>query len=251
MTRPLLACAVAALAAPALADFVTVYENDFSTRQQVGSEWVTNPDWNSAPNFGQFLGRFGQETQTLLLRAFHPDGGGDGGGGGDDPGGGPGGGGSGGSGGSGGPSGGGRNSIDYTLVFDLFIIDSWDGGFAGAYGPDYFDVAVNGHNVFHEALHSVRVEQNFATPDIGPRHLGFNPDYVDSIYRDVTLHFSLTQDVETLRIDFTGSPSSWSLDDESWGLDNVRLYAQSVPAPGSAMLAGIGLAILGKRRRSR
>lgn len=290
MKRPLLVCAAAALATPAFADIVKVYENDFASRTQVGPEWITAPQWNTASNFGGFLGRFARETHTLVLGAYRPEPGSGGGNGGGSGGGGSGGGGSGGSdddqggggsGGGGGGSGGGgeggggddtgggtnpggsggnvgggldspshnRNSIQYTLVFDLYLLDSWDGGFPGLYGPDYFAVSVNGQYLLHEAMHSVKVEQNFQAPTVGPVHLGFNSRYVDSIYRDITIEFSLALDVDTVRIDFIGLPSSNNVDDESWGIDNVRLFAVAVPAPGSVSLAGLGLALIGSRRR--
>lgn len=301
MKRPLLVCAAAALASPAMADVVTLYENDFAASSKIGPEWITAPQWNSASNFGGFLGRFAQERHTLLLGAYRPDsgGGGSGGGGGGGSGGGgqggggsgggsggggsgggdddQGGGGSGGGGGEGGGGGGGeggggaggsnpdgsgsdagdgigppsvdRSLVSYTLVFDLYLLDSWDGGFAGQYGPDYFSVSVNGQSLLDEAMHSSKVDQNFQSPTIGPEHLGFNSRYVDSIYRDVTLEFSLALDVDSIRIDFIGRPSSNNINDESWGIDNVRVFAAAVPAPGTVSLAGLGLTLIGSRRR--
>ncbi|GAB4385792.1 MAG: hypothetical protein Kow0022_13050 [Phycisphaerales bacterium] len=139
--------------------------------------------------------------------------------------------------------------IDYTLSFDLYLLDSWDGGYPGLYGPDFFSVAVNGQSLLHEAMHSVEVQQNFRQPDVGPAHLGYNTRYVDSIYRDVTLQFSLACDVETIRIDFIGQPSSFELDDESWALDNIRLSARAVPTPGTMAGGLLGLALAAPRRR--
>lgn len=288
MNRPLLAFAAAALAAPAMADVVTIYDNHFDSRQQIGSEWITRPEWQSVSNFGSFLGRFGQETHTLLLGAYHPDsgggnggnggdgdgsggsggsgGGGSGGGDGGGSGGGSGGGGSGGGGSDGGGNGGGgtnpggtggngggpsgsRASVNYTLMFDLYLIDSWDGGFPGAYGPDYFGVAANGTSLLQSAMHSTRVEQNFQMPTVGPAHLGYDARYKDSIYRDVTLEFSLAADADSIRINFIGAPSSSNINDESWGIDNVRVYARQVPAPGGAGALLLGLASAGRRRR--
>lgn len=255
MKNFLLFSAAGALASAAQAGPVLVYQNDFAVPHSVGPEWITTPDWNTAPNFGGFIGRFAQDTHILQLDAYRPNkddddddqGGGDGddegddgdgGGGGDHPGGG---------GSGGGSHGGGRSTVDYTLVFDLYLLDSWDGPFAGLYGPDYFGVSVNGQSLLWEGWHSVHVAENSASPDVGPTNLGFNPNYVDSIYRELTLNFSLAPDVETLRISFIGAPSSVSIDDESWAIDNVRLTA--VPAPASVVIGAVGLGFAARRRR--
>lgn len=251
MNKSLVLVAVGVAASVAQAGPVLVYENDFASVRQVGPEWVTSPVWNSAQNFGGFIGRFGQETHILELGAYRPDKDGDGGGPGDDgDDGGDGGGGGdhpGGGGSGGGGQGGGRSAVNYTLAFDLYLLDSWDGGYEGSYGPDYFGVSVNGQSLLWEGWHSTRVDRNIVLPDVGPVNLGFNPNYADSIYRDLTLSFWLAPDVETLRISFIGDPSSWSVDDESWAIDNVRLTA--VPGPSSLALSVVTLGLAGRRRR--
>lgn len=262
MHRFLLAGVLAAFAGSAMGDVVTFYSNDFEHSSKVGPEWTSRPIWSSNGNFSGHIGRFTRETHVLELAAFHPPkpggngGGGNEGGGDGEPGGGGDGGGGGGNGGGGGIGdggggiGGGRTATtDFTLEFDLFVVDSWDGGFAGQYGPDYFGVKINGLTVLWEAIHSVKLEQNFMMPAVGPVHLGGNSAYKDSIFRDISLSFTLGREVETLRIEFIGLPSSDSLSDESWGLDNVRVSAHAVPAPG-AMAVGLlgGLASLRRRR---
>ena len=39
------------------------------------------------------------------------------------------------------------------------------------------------------------------------------------------------------------------INDESWGLDNVSVATNAVPAPGALALAGVGLGLLARRRR--
>ncbi len=259
MKHVVLAGLVSAVASVASADIVTFYSNDFESALKVGPEWVSSPVWNTTTNFSGFIGRFTQETHVLQIAALHPhkpNGGGDQGGGNgcDQGGGGPGdggdqGGGPGGSGGSGGPLGGGRTATTrFTLEFDLYLIDSWDGGFAGAYGPDYFGVRVNGDLLLWEAFHSVKVEQNFMQPTLGPVHLGFNSAYKDSIFRNIALEFELSRDVDVIRIEFIGAPSSNNFNDESWAIDNVHVGAHVVPAPG-VLAIGAGVLGLGLRRR--
>jgi uncharacterized protein (TIGR03382 family) len=236
---------VGMFASVACAGPVLVYQNDFATDQSAGPEWVTNPDWNSAQNFGGFLGRFGQETQILELGAYN-DGHGGGNGGGDNGGGDNGG---GDNGGSGGGQSGGRSATNYTLTFDLYLLDSWDGAYAGEFGPDYFGVSANGESLLWEGWHGTKPWKNIVDPDVGPVNLGFNDRYTDSIFRDLTLSFSVAPDVDLLRISFIGAPSSVNLNDESWGIDNVRLTAEVVPAPGTLALGVLGLAGMRRRRK--
>lgn len=255
MNRLLLLGAVGVVASVAQAGPVLVYQNDFSSRSSYGAEWITSPEWNTAENFGGFLGRFGQETHILQWDAYRPDGGGgnggdsDGGGDGGDGGGGGGGDEPGGDGGGAGGHPGGRSMVDYTLVFDLYLLDSWDGSYAGPYGPDHFGVSVNGESLLWAGWHSTKPELNVATPNVGPVNLGFNAAYKDSIYRNLTLSFSAPLDLEQISVHFIGAPSSVNLDDESWGIDNVRLYAEAVPAPSGIALGGLGLGLASRRRR--
>lgn len=238
MNRNILLGVVGMLASVASAGPVLVYQNDFATSHSAGPEWVTNPDWNSARNFGGFLGRFGQETQVLELGTYNGGNGGNGGDSGGD------------NGGSGGGQNGGRSATTYTLTFDLYLLDSWDGAYAGEFGPDYFGVSANGDSLLWEGWHGTKPWKNIVDPDVGPMNLGFS-NYADSIFRDLTLSFSVAPDVETLRISFIGAPSSVNLDDESWGIDNVRLTAEVVPAPGTLALGGLGLFGLRRRRNTR
>ena len=45
----------------------------------------------------------------------------------------------------------------FRSTFDLYVLDSWDGLNTGSFAPDFFNVAVDGQRLFHEAF------GNFAT----------------------------------------------------------------------------------------
>ncbi|MFG0327032.1 MAG: PEP-CTERM sorting domain-containing protein [Phycisphaerales bacterium JB037] len=235
----------------ASADPVELFHDDFE-RGSVKPQWSGNTllNFESRASFSWFSGRYTNDTVTLTLPAYLPPrddtNGGDGGSGGsgDD---GSGGGGSGGDGSGDGGKGGDGNTVRYSLLFDLYIIDSWDGDDSG-FGRDEFGVAVNGNPLFRESFANQHTGQSFREPDLGRWHMGFNNARPDSIYRNIELGFTVEAAERTLRIDFTGYGLQ-TLSDESWGIDNVRVYAEVVPAPGSLAvmsLAGLGLA---RRRR--
>ena len=88
---------------------VTVYSTNFETG--AGREWsVPLTDASYPGTFSRFLGRFsgGGSTLTTATTAGH----------------------------------------SYQAVFDLYIIDSWDGN----NGPDYFDVSADGTRLLHETF---------------------------------------------------------------------------------------------------
>ncbi len=241
---------------------VTVYQNDFEG-QSLGAEWSTNSQLDSQPLFTQFNGRHSNRGITLTL--FQPppppdDGGkpgksaggmgagngispfgktkiGDG-----DNGGGDGGGDNGGGGGDG-------STSYYTLTFDLYAFDSWDGD-GPKHGPDIFEVQVNGQVLFSETISNGDKPQSFRAPDIGPEFLAYSPTWADSIYRNITLTFDRPIDAEYLNITWFGKGLQ-GVYDESWGIDNVMLTAstRAIPVPGTLAPAGLALVLAGRRRR--
>src|SRR5262249_31050721 len=102
------------------------YFTDFQSG--VGPEWSTNTTDNSVAAFSTFLGRFSNGAATLSV-----------------------------------PTAPGKA---YTLKFDFYAIDSWDGDTAGV-GPDYFNVFVDNAQRFHETFNNVGGPQSFRAPDIG------------------------------------------------------------------------------------
>ena len=132
----------------------------------------------------------------------------------------------------------------YKLVFDFIAIDSWDGTDT-SFGQDRFLVVINNTNViFNETFANQHPGQTFPRGGVVPQNLGFGASY-DSIYRDITVLFS-TPVGTAINANFRDGGLQ-GMADESWGIDNVRLYS-TVPAPGALSLCGAA-AILGTRRR--
>ncbi len=146
----------------------------------------------------------------------------------------------------------------YAVRFDLMLFDSWDGNY-GPYGPDAFLVAINGQIRFNEKLYSSAYGTglNFREPDEKPAENAYGARWEDSIYRDIEVLVELTQETNMLSIDFIGQTTQ-SINDESWGLDNVRVEQLSsmrsmavpeVPTPGTLALLTGGLGLMTRRRR--
>lgn len=114
----------------------------------------------------------------------------------------------------------------YTLGFDFYAIDSWDGNS----GPDFFNVAVNGAQVFHYTFANNNGQppaspQSYpGQPDEGRANWGFVPGYVDAIYRNIEIPFIASN--STVTISFQGQGLG-GLTDESWGVDNVAVQLTS------------------------
>ncbi|MEZ6241913.1 MAG: hypothetical protein R3B57_02620 [Phycisphaerales bacterium] len=263
-----LACAGGA----ASADVTSLYQTAFESTAFPG-HW-SNRTVTRTGVFSQFLGRFGDESVTLTLGAIQPppgkNGGGAGGGGGPDGGGDNGGGGDGGGGGGGGGGGdggdgsgyspggsaspsnpvpgfGARNNdpqVHYQLVFDLYLIDSWDWD---SHGPDTFSVMINGETYFDEVLSNHSSAHNFRNPDVGPAGLGF-ADWNDSIFRNIEIWFDVDPSDEQLLITFMGGTDQ-DIEDESWGIDNVRVGYVITPSPGAGGLLACGAVVMASRRR--
>ncbi|MFG0241414.1 MAG: hypothetical protein ACF8R9_01375 [Phycisphaerales bacterium JB054] len=239
---------------------VTIYQTDFEN-PGLGPEWSSNSRLDTQPGFTQFNGRHSDRGITLsLFQEPPPDGGGKtggllgkvGAGGGISP---IGkikvGGGNGDNGGDGGGDngGGGDHTPHYTLKFDLFAFDSWDGD-GPNHGPDVFEVQVNGQVLMHETISNGDKSQSMRAPDVGPEHLAYSSTWKDSIYRNITLTFDHPGDTDRLYITWFGKGLQ-GVYDESWGIDNVSLTTstRSVPVPGTLAAAGIALGLAARRRR--
>ena len=229
------AAAPAILAAASLAQPITLYENTFEGLQAAGKEWSANTTLDTHANFTRFAGRKSSESIRLKLdptrgqRDDIPDDGGEGDGG-------------------GGGGGGGTPYIAGLVTFDLYIIDSWDGN-NSVHGPDLFEVLINREVHFSETFTNLPDgTQTFRAPDVGPTHLGYHAQWMDSIYRDVEVPFVLPTDATELLIDFRGVGLQGYID-ESWGIDNVRVTIEHVPAPSTLGALGLGGVLAARRRR--
>ena len=154
-----------------------------------------------------------------------------------------------------------HSSID--LNFLLAIIDSWDGNDA-TFGPDFFNVAIDGATIFSETFSVFAPGGDSFVPDAGVAltegtSLGFNAGFVDSAY-DMGLQADFNAIPHTgsdLTIEFFASGAGFQGGtDESFALDNIEVVVNTdtetkVPAPTTMLLTGIGLIGLALRRRSK
>lgn len=204
------------------------YSNNFESGT-LGTEWGSTARLDQGANFTKFLGRYSENTPTVLnnsvsLTLPRPA---------DDTG----------NPGSGTPS----TWYVYNLTFDFYCIDAWHGTDPTT-GPDKFEVFINGSNLLSNTYSNTGAPQSAPAPTLGPVQLGFGAASFDSIYRDVSIDFlpgAATQLTFKWRSDgLTG------VNNESWGIDNVRVGYTVVPTPGSVALLGLGgLAALKRRRR--
>lgn len=144
-----------------------------------------------------------------------------------------------------------------TVSFDLYVITTWDGN--GTQGPDVWDLSVSGGpTLLHTTFSNVTDPNNDrqAYPDEYPggdyparqgaaenNTLGYThgDPIMDSVY---SLSFFFTHSSSSLVLNFSGSGLQ-TLDDESWGVDNVTVDV--IPEP--AGLGLFGLALLAVRRK--
>ncbi|MBC7772118.1 MAG: hypothetical protein H7210_06470 [Pyrinomonadaceae bacterium] len=125
------------------------------------------------------------------------------------------------------------------VLFDLFILKSWDGNHPD-FGPDTFQFGVrNGPTLLDTTFSNYEpITQGFPgtltdsyppkTGAIESNTLGFthpNLGVADAVYR-LTYTFEHTD--ATVILDFRGA-NLQGIGDESWGLDNVRVEALNLP----------------------
>jgi hypothetical protein len=185
-----------------------VYQQDFENAANIGAEWSSSATEESFP-FTRFSQRRTNDTLSLTLNT--------------------------------------TNGQAYSLVFDLYTIDSW-GGANPVWGYDRFNVNIEGETLFSELIDNQPGSPNadFRAPEvIGHLGFGMRPVDRDAIYRDIVLDFVATGDSTTFA--FFGSGLQ-DLRDESWGIDNVRVAAVPAPAGVAALSAGALFAL--RRRRA-
>lgn len=213
---------LAALAPAALGE--VIYSNDFETGV-IGPEWSANTYTSVSPAFTRFNGRYSPGYTVLSLDhpTITPP-----------------------------TSGLSDGNTQFRLSFDLYAIDSWDGNGStsiapSTFGPDRFSVRINGATPFSETISNMPgVTQSMRSADVGPAHLGYNAAYLDSIYRGITVDFTVAAGTPlVIRWEDNGIEG---LTYESWGIDNVTVSALSVPTPGSLALLVAGAAVLRRRR---
>ncbi len=109
-------------------------------------------------------------------------------------------------------------------------------------------VRINNQNVFDQTFgNQPGSTQSFRAPTVGPAMLGYDPRWLDSIYRNISVDFTVPVGDQIHITWYDGGLQGMS--DESWGIDNISVTYQTVPAPGLAGFSALGL--LGLRRRRR
>ncbi|HOY60481.1 MAG TPA: PPC domain-containing protein, partial [Verrucomicrobiota bacterium] len=191
--RSWIALAACSLAVVAVVDVVGAnfdpgakpgYAADFESG--AGLEWSSSATDNSIPGvFTRFSGRFGNSSQTLTLGGLTANG-------------------------------------SYVLLFDLYIIDSWDDG--NTTSGDRIRITVDGVEVFLHTFSQFDLNSDtYPLPPDAQGQYGFS-GWNESIYRTIEIPFGATG--TTVTITFQGAGLQ-SLDDESWGLDNVGVWASA------------------------
>lgn len=140
-----------------------------------------------------------------------------------------------------------------TISFDLYVLKSWDGN-NPTYGPDQWRLRVHDGPTLLETTFSNNPktgldlsQQNYPVANSPQQSgaasvntLGYT-FYGDSIYH---FAFNFPHAGDTLMLDFSSSLfEGKGTDDESWGLDNVRVSSNSDgPIAASAAAPSVGLA---------
>ena len=182
-----------------------VYTNSFTTTPS--SEWSLRNTSVTPLGARRFLGQFGNSTVRLTLTNLPPH-------------------------------------AEITVAFDLFILLTWDGNGDSDSGEDIWSLSVGGGPTMVRAsfLNTFSINKNSAQSypdDVGSglhdgrtgavenNTLGYtwNGCPVDSVYH---LAFSFRHAESSLILNFTGAGLQ-EITDESWGLDNVAVFAGAVP----------------------
>lgn len=236
---PMVSCALvmAGAAGSALAVDV-VYQNDFESGATSG--WSIGRS-SMTPSERGFLGEFGNEEPTLNLHGL-------------------------------------GSHTQVTLTFDLYLIRSWDGNYSyPGVGPDVWAAGYNNSETSKNTLINTTFANQpqgsmwdrpqaypSATGEAFPGSVGLTDHAMYTGAMEInslgyTFSGFFESSVYHMEFSFAHSDPSLSLwfhamglqdmNDESWGLDNVTVTTNAVPAPGALGLAGVGLGLLSRRRR--
>ena len=195
------------------------YSQDFS--QTIGPEWSNQHTALTPQGNRRFLGEFGNQTVTLTLTNLPPHG-------------------------------------AATVVFDQFVIRNWEGS-ESEDGPDLWEVNLAGglrlvrgtfNNGGSEAAPTQSFPGTYPIDQFPPRTgssesntLGFTllgGAVRDSVYRHVQVFPHTTS---SMVLNFMGSGLSENPSEESWGIDDVKVYL--VPETGSLEITRVALTAQG------
>ena len=185
-----------------------VYQNDF--QGSVGTEWSPATTSTTPAGARRFLGQFNKAPVTLTLAPVRLHG-------------------------------------TVRLSFDLFIIGSWDGNYVSATaGPDVFDISEQGGPTIihttpptpplagqHQAYPGTYPEagaqypSNTGAAEVNTLGYPCSGSCTNAVYHvDVT--YAHRDDAINL---IFSAPALESIDNESWGIDNVAISIETPPPP--------------------
>lgn len=154
-----------------------------------------------------------------------------------------------------------------TIMFDLAMIDSWD-GVSGAHAPDFFNLSLDGFEIFEISVDNAEGRHNgfafdsipgtatqtvdeggyFGTTDFGCCGGAFF-DYDRGFAVSVTTAHSASSAQFSFFADGAGYHSAFGAPDESWAIDNVKITTNApmapVPVPAALPLLASVFAMLG------
>lgn len=213
-------------AAASSASAAIAYSNDFET--PVGSEWSSTATDVTPAGARRFLGQFNNDLVTLSLTGL--------------------------------PA---HDTV--SISFDLFILQSWDGnsqnngpdrwgcGYAdnilGIGGTPLLDTSFSnteeaGQTQDYPNAFGAGINNTGGTGSSEFNTLGYSY-FGDAVY---SLTFTFPHSAADIYFGFVATGLQ-GINDESWGLDNVRVETRGVPAPTTiTTLALAGLAALRRRR---
>lgn len=112
----------------------------------------------------------------------------------------------------------------YSVSFDLYAIDSWDGNHS-SYGPDLFNVRAGGTTIFSKTIcHGYpSYGQSYPYPYDQRGSYGYNSSYLDAIFRKVEVIVTADSAITTLTFQADFLDPTPGLGNESWGIDNVAV----------------------------
>ncbi len=152
---------------------------------------------------------------------------------------------------------------DVTLSFLLAIIDSWDGSGGHGFGPDIFNVTVDGSSILAETFDNFFDVQSYAPPAgvllSSGSSVGFAgwPDSAYNMGLD-PIFSNIPHTASTLTVEWFAGGAGWQGGgDESWAIDNVEVSVNrtppvsSVPEPVSLLLMGSGFVGMMVMRRKK
>ncbi len=140
----------------------------------------------------------------------------------------------------------------YTLIFDLWAFDSWDGDGRACCGPDYFRVLIDGvvrYNVTTTMFYGwgstiEAIPETYTTNAAVGGSVGAG--WGDKLYRRLSLTFTATGTSTAINFDGEGLTGGA---DESWAIDNVRVVQSSAASgllpifQGRSELSGLAIQI--------